>query len=54
MDLFEPISEEQLDLALQLKGLVQDVVQVRREDDRGHLQGHRASKRLSKPTAVPN
>ncbi|WIA18642.1 hypothetical protein OEZ85_003348 [Tetradesmus obliquus] len=27
MDLFEPISEEQLDLALQLKGLVQDVVQ---------------------------
>eukprot|EP00882_Tetradesmus_deserticola_P003067 GHRQ01003256.1.p1 GENE.GHRQ01003256.1~~GHRQ01003256.1.p1 ORF type:complete len:298 (+),score=113.14 GHRQ01003256.1:180-1073(+) len=27
MDLFEPISDEQLDLALQLKGLVQDVVQ---------------------------
>jgi hypothetical protein len=39
MDLFEPISKEQLDLALQLKGLVQDVVQVRREDDRDHLAG---------------
>ncbi|KAF6254283.1 hypothetical protein COO60DRAFT_1541839, partial [Scenedesmus sp. NREL 46B-D3] len=39
MDLFEPISEQQLDLALQLKGLVQDVVLVRREEKRGHLSG---------------
>jgi hypothetical protein len=47
MDLFEPISEEQLDLALQLKGLVQDVVQVRREDGKGplHLAGSPCPKR---------